>query len=558
MRNDLKPPSGPSTTLRDCLIIAALTIGVLLPFSGKAFNIDDTLFLWMARQIQSSPLDPYGFSGNWDGLLRAAPEIIKNPPVAGYYIAIAASIGGFGEHALHMAFLLPALAVSLGAYFLARRFTAMPLAAALIAALSPVFMLSANTVMCDTLMLAFWVWAVLLWVRGLERGEPLTLAAAGALVAASALTKYFGASLIPLLAAYSLLERKPIRLWLPGILVPVAALLGFQWATGALYGRGFLTDASGYATAIQGEGGSGAIEKTFIGLAFTGGCFIAALFYGPLIWSRRAFIAGVAAALAGAAFLSRISHIGPAPVVIDGAVRWPLVIGFAVFAASGASLLFLCVRDLVKSRSSGSALLAMWVFGTFAFAVFFNWTINGRSVLPLVPAAAILIVRAVESGWEGKARPAALFLPLLACLLVTVLVMRADSSLANSARAAARDITREYGGTGRVWFQGHWGFQYYMEDGGAMPVEWGRSLIRRGDIVVFPLNNVNLRLVPGESVTVIGDLRYATSPGWLATMSLTPGAGFYAGEWGPLPYLAGQAGPERYLVLRATEDFTMD
>lgn len=88
----------------------------------------------------------------------------------------------------------------------------MPIAAALIAVLSPVFMVSANTVMCDMLMLAFWVWAVLLWVRGLERHEPLTLLLAGALVALSAPTKYFGASLIPLLVAYSLLDRKPVRL----------------------------------------------------------------------------------------------------------------------------------------------------------------------------------------------------------------------------------------------------------------------------------------------------------------------------------------------------------
>ncbi len=539
------------------LIVAVVTVIVLLPFSGKAFNIDDTLFLWMAKQIHASPFDAYGFSGNWDGVLRPAPEIIKNPPVASYYLALAASIGGFGERALHLAFLLPALAVSLGTYLLARRYTSMPVAAALIAVLSPVFMVSANTVMCDMLILAFWVWAVLLWVRGLERHEGLTLLLAGALVALSALTKYFGASLIPLLAAYSLLERKPVRLWLPGLLIPIAALAGFQWATGAFYGKGFLTDATGYATAIQGEG-SGAAGKTFIGLAFTGGCFIAALFYGPLVWSRKVFIAGAAAAIAGVFALSRLSYIGEAPVVIAGAVRWPLVIESAIFAAAGMSLLALTVRDIVKSRSSGSALLAMWVFGTFAFAVFFNWTVNGRSILPLVPAAAIIIVRALEGRGEGKAGLAALFLPLVPCLLVTVSVMWADSSLAGSARTAARHLTQRDGDTGRVWFQGHWGFQYYMEEGGARPVEWGRSLIRRGDIVVFPLNNVNLRLVPGKSVSVIDDLRYATSPGWLATMSLVPGAGFYASEWGPLPYLVGPVNPERYLVMRATEDFLLD
>lgn len=105
MHNNLNPPSGPSTTLRDCLILVAVTLACLLPFVGKAFNIDDPMYLWAAEHILAHPLDFYGFAGNWDGVLRPAPEIIKNPPVASYYIALAASVGGFGERALHLAFL---------------------------------------------------------------------------------------------------------------------------------------------------------------------------------------------------------------------------------------------------------------------------------------------------------------------------------------------------------------------------------------------------------------------------------------------------------------------
>ena len=34
-------------------------------------------------------------------------------------------------------------------------------------------------------------------------------------------------------------------------------------------------------------------------------------------------------------------------------------------------------------------LLALWILGTCVFAALLNWTTNGRSILPLVPAAAI-------------------------------------------------------------------------------------------------------------------------------------------------------------------------
>jgi hypothetical protein len=47
-------------------------------------------------------------------------------------------------------------------------------------------------------MLAFWIVAIILWRWGLEEGKPFYLAGSGLLIGACALTKYFGACLIPL------------------------------------------------------------------------------------------------------------------------------------------------------------------------------------------------------------------------------------------------------------------------------------------------------------------------------------------------------------------------
>src|SRR5262245_14014534 len=85
----------------------ALTLAVLLalvPFLTKPFNIYDPLFIWSARQIQSHPSDPFGFQVNWnESNDTAAPmwQVTRNPPLAGYYLAFAATVLGWSEPALH-------------------------------------------------------------------------------------------------------------------------------------------------------------------------------------------------------------------------------------------------------------------------------------------------------------------------------------------------------------------------------------------------------------------------------------------------------------------------
>src|SRR5208282_4769279 len=135
-------------------LLTAATLLCLLPFSGKAFNIDDPLFLWSAQHIAGHPLDPYGFQVVWYRSLMPMSEVTKNPPLACYYAAAIGAIAGWSERALHLGFLLPTLAMVLGTYRLAQRFTQSPLLAAAATLLTPGVLVSATSVMCDTMMLA--------------------------------------------------------------------------------------------------------------------------------------------------------------------------------------------------------------------------------------------------------------------------------------------------------------------------------------------------------------------------------------------------------------------
>jgi hypothetical protein len=530
------------------------TIAVLAPFLAKPFNIDDPLFIWVAQQIYLHPGDPYGFNVNWAQTVFPMWNVTQNPPLACYYLALAAGFSGWNEIGLHLAFLLPAIAVVLGTRRLAGHFCRRPTLAALATLFTPVFLVSSMTIMCDVLMLAFWIWAAVLWVEGMERDDFGRLALSGLLIAAAALTKYYGACLIPLLGAYSLLrQRRPGR-WMVYLLIPLAVLYGYQIATMSLYGHNLLLRAvqytSFFAALEKQNAGHSPAATALTALAFTGGCVAAAAIFAPLLWRRRTLMLGGAAAFLLAAFavFAVVSGTGFNESVWTSPLLVKLQVVF--WAACGMGVLALAIAEVVQRRDAGAWLLALWVLGTFAFAAFFNWTVNGRSILPLAPAVGILIARRLENifptdrqGWPGGA-----FICLAASAALALLVMSADFVLARAARDSAREACSKLMVSGRtLWFQGNWGFQFYMDARGARAIDLAHPALKPGDTFVVPANNTNLR---SPRLDISQPREIITVPKWpfLATMDESVGAGFYASLGAPLPFAFGRVPPERTAV----------
>src|SRR5438045_4715859 len=235
-----------NSVTRDAFLAIAAAVAALAPFLNKAFHIDDPLFLWMAQQISQHPADPYGFSVNWYVSAKPMFSIMQNPPLNAYYMALAAKFLGWSEPAMHGAFLVPAVAAVLGTFFLAQRLSGSPLLGALLTLFTPVFLVSATTVMCDVWLLALWVWSVNYWLRGLERHNGWLLLLASLLVAAAALTKYFGASLVPLLAVYTLVQDRRLTSRLLFLLIPVLLIGIYEAMTKARYGQGLFSNAMIY------------------------------------------------------------------------------------------------------------------------------------------------------------------------------------------------------------------------------------------------------------------------------------------------------------------------
>jgi len=75
---------------------------------------------------------------------------------------------------------------------------------------------------------------------------------------------------------------------------------------------------------------------------------------------------------------------------------------------------------------------------------------------------------------------------------------------------------------------------------------------RTGDMVVVPINNTNLKPLPDKASRIVG-IKKCTPCRVAGTMNKGLGAGFYTEMWGPLPFAAGLAKPEEYVILEVIQ-----
>lgn len=539
------------------LLLVAATLLCLLPFSGRAFYTDDPLFIWTAQQIAQQSLNPYGFEVNWNKNAAPMSDVTQNPPLAAYYMAGAAKVLGWSERALHLAFLLPTIALVLGVYRLARRFTASAGVAAIATLVAPAFLVSACSVMCDPMMLAFWIWASVFWIEGVDSGKPVFLAASVILIAAGALTKYFGVALVPLLFTYTLVRRRRVGSWVCYLIFPIAVLVAYEFLTMKIYGHGLLTTAAQFSRdhRLWTHASKGA--RTVITLSYMGGSVLPALVVAPLIWSRKQIAAVMLASGVTAIFvmrgLMRLGLTAGSPQAFAARnEHWAIIsIQLVFFIAGGISILALAIADYRRERDVDSLFLLLWVVGTFWFTSYLNWTVNARSILPMVPAIGILLARRMEKLSLNPTRQfkGLVAAGLLACGLLSIWLARADTDAANSARTAASLVHQRTAGNDRVYFLGHSGFQYYMQAFGAAPYDWSHPQTKAGDFLVIPYSKVWPEDVSSQFRGSRENIELHPDS-YASTSSPEIGAGFYHSYWSILPYAFGPVPPEKYAIIQ--------
>jgi hypothetical protein len=213
------------------------------------------------------------------------------------------------------------------------------------------------------------------------------------------------------------------------------------------------------------------------------------------------------------------------------------------------SLLRLNGRDSCRALADKWS-ARLWVCGIFFFGSLINWTTNVRALLPATPAVAILLAAQAS---VRRARAFSACPGLLAMLgisaLAGLLVAQGDQAFARTARDAAREIARGHLRAGRpLWYQGAWGFQYYIDLEGARKLDWKHVEVVPGDEMVESYSNTDLRVLPPTIVRPIADYWIAV-PALASTLSGEAGAGFYSDFFGPAPYVFGSPPDQVYFVL---------
>lgn len=545
MTQNESQPLVKSTNVTFQIVLSLAVIVLFLPFIHKPFNIDDPLFIWVAKNIQHNPLDFYGFDVNWHRNVMPMATVTKNPPLVSYFLAGIGVMFGWSEVAMHLAMMVPLVALTLGTFRLAGQLDAKPLQAALISICTPVVMVSGTSVMCDVPMVALWVWAASFWIDGnnaSNRKHRWFLFGAGLMIASAGLTKYFGASLIPLLASYSLMQRTPVRRWLPYLLIPVVLFFLYEWVTFLMYGIGLLTDAFAYSSTAKHDLKSDFITRIIDSLSFTGGGLIVVLFFCPLLFRLKGLLmcAGGICAVSILLYLSGTKQSD----------NFGILIQQAVFITTACVLLAVAASDFIENRDAKSLLLVLWVLGTFVFASMVNWTVSERNLLPMAPAAGILISRRLARRTQdsSKLNRAGVVFALVPALSLSLLVTLADYTWASEMFKAVQHIRAFSPNAGKhLWFQGHWGFQYYMEQIGGEPLDFTSSAVNGGDLFASPSFNTNLDTMSGVALEMVDESQ--TNPlSWLSVMDPQLGAGFYASAFGPLPYVFGRVEAESYWI----------
>jgi 4-amino-4-deoxy-L-arabinose transferase-like glycosyltransferase len=539
------------------VVIGVILAGCLGPFINKAIHVDDALFVWAAEWIQKHPANFYGSEVDIWGSAIPMWMTNWNPPLMSYFLAGVAALFGWHEIVLHLACLVVAFTAAAGIYSLAKMWCARPLLATVVAMFTPAFLVSSTTLMCDVLMLAFWIWAVVLWERALGSEQSRwQYVGAGVLAGLAVLTKYSALILLPLLPILSLLRTRKLGWWWLGLAVPLAMVVGYEWLTARMYGRGLLFAAAGYVQTSGLEFLGGWKAKGVIGLAFTGGSLLPLLFFAPWLWRGWALLAISVVILGISLGICRFGgNLGlifawQNPGLMD---RWDFLLQVGVLAAAGVHLLLLVGAEAWRRRDIISVMLVLWIISELFFPTVLHWKLAVRRFLPLVPAVAILLVRRLGASWGNSPAGGWLLWPLVPAAAVTLSVAVADYQLANSARTAAEQIAAQYKPMGHeLWFEGGYGtFQYYMEKLGGQRIDVEQSLLQPGDIVVVPwFNNATLKLPPG-SVGWLDGLRYKPYS-WMNTWGDAKStiAGFYGADSGPVPFAVGGLPDQVYFVVK--------
>jgi hypothetical protein len=527
----------------------------------KAFHIDDTAHLDIARWIAAHPLHPMSGMLNWSGVVE--PIHRTNQPHLYFYLMAAwAGVLGWGEHAMHALQALFALAAILAFHRLVRRLVpdqALLLTALL--ALGPGFVVNQNT-MVEIPQAAMWIgcYAALIARRGPPTAARYLLAAG--LASAALLTKYTAILLLPaLLLDAGLRGTMPIRRRL-GLLaiaaLPLVVLAGWSLFNWIDYGGVHILQRD---VATGGDRWRQMTERGVTWLLCLGVVApFAALFAAAALratWWRTALgrtalgptarlaplaFAGLAAlVLLAAAFLAGL--VGERSAAL-GLKAVALLIGVVMAALAAVASVAAITRAGDRDARLDAVLLGYWGWSAAAFVILLAPFMATRHVLVSLPPFLLLATMLLAPWFTRRLAMAG----VAATMALTAALGSADNWYAGAYRDAARQVRAALPADATVWFTGHWGWQWYAEQAGMRPLALSDPQFGPGDFVV-ERSRQDPPAVP-SGLSLQEQSRLPITPPCCAPYLVTEAAGFYESSPWHLPWSLSRKPIEEIVVYR--------
>ena len=460
---------------RQFVTCSLLSLLLSFPFLSKAVHIDDPVVLAASERILVDPWDPYSGDFDWFGHRLPFWQVTTNPPLLSYYLAPWVSVFGCQEIWLHLAMVPFLVMMAFSMFRLSRHWADGSWWPVLFLLTSPAVWVSMN-LMRDVPATALLLASLVGLLEGSARGNRKQLAMASLLAGAAALTKYTAAVVFPIWALYALSRRRAgLLLWtIPGVLLIIAWCGLTAWQYGWIHPLFLLAG-------LHPENSFPAIDKMFALLTITGSSMLLLV---PWLGSRVssssrwvAFVAGMVAALAAAGYHRELD------------------LEYLFWAFSGAAVLWLTLGEGLKRLRGGllgdgstTLLLTVWPIAILIFGVVGIKFQAVRHLLPALPAIILLAFRL--HGKESRTRPQSRLLMLLLMLQLALggAVAWADRQYADCYRDLARGARAKWQPySDRIWFVGHWGWQFYARKAGFSQLSRGGPLPETGDIFLQPI-----------------------------------------------------------------------
>jgi len=489
-----------SNNKKAILIIVLFSIITSLPFIFKPYHVDDPVFIYVAEQVIKDPLRPYSFNLEWSSDSGQASHM-DDTPLVSYFAALAFILSGRTEASVHVLLILFHIIAGISFYYIAKRFLAKnALIATLIMIATPTFLVMSNNVMPDVPMISLFLLAAALFIYGVDKMDHRLMFLGSFVAGMSYLTKPNAIVILPLLALYALLRKKPK--YMLYVLTPVIMIILWSIHNHYIQDDVLILGYIPFLLRIKASAGGAEIYLAYFisNLSYIGGATLFPFFFlYPFLNRKRNWIfliASLISTMALAAILYKVSVN-----FISGQYTLFQLALFVAFITSSTFFILVVIADnykkigpciknifsITKSKCDfDTFFLLVWFFGVYIL----NSGISGGSVkyntlfLPPLLLVYMTMFRKYSIKYKLKMR-----IPLIILLLTTATVglgvAFADLEFARVYKHFSYNVADEYKTSDNtLWIRGHYGFQYYMVEKGHVPIPLTTNEPKKGDIII--------------------------------------------------------------------------